>query len=321
VLRIIAHLSIVLAAAAPAGAATQAPPAQYFAVCVSQPSLPTVYFSGVLQSPPAAFQALRNDFTAYLIQHYSYKGVVVCAPAANAVAAQSVINGQTTALRKAKRTVVETGWTESATAAVPGAAPTAGRKAGVQGGPAAGGGTNAGTGGSSDLTSILGAVFGSGKHGGADNSSGNGVSANAQATGNNVQAANADAGLGSAQADSTKLVVVGCGRQNTQVACVTELTNQNQKNTLMQSTELWKDAFIVDDRGDRHPRTSGFFLNIDGDQRAQIDISYGKSTRFILTFDGVPAKVQKVALRSAAGGLDVEDIALVAADAGAASGK
>ena len=51
-----------------------------------------------------------------------------------------------------------------------------------------------------------------------------------------------------------------------QVACNTDLTNQNQKDTLVQAGDVWKDAFIVDDRGDRHQRSSGFFLNVDGDQ-------------------------------------------------------
>jgi hypothetical protein len=136
----------------------------------------------------------------------------------------------------------------------------------------------------------------------------------------NAQAGH-DAGLGSAQGDSTKLVVYGCGRQDTQVACVTELTNQNQKNTLVQSSEVWKDTFIVDDRGDRHQRTSGFFLNIDGDQRPQLDISYGKTARFILMFDGVQTKVQKIALRSATGSLDVEDISLIAAGTAGGAAK
>jgi hypothetical protein len=85
---------------------------------------------------------------------------------------------------------------------------------------------------------------------------------------------------------------------------------------LVHADGVWTDAFIVDDRGDRHQRVSGFFLNIDGDQRPQLDISYGKTARFILMFDGVPAKVQKVALRSATGGLDVEEIGLVVPSAG-----
>jgi hypothetical protein len=74
---------------------------------------------------------------------------------------------------------------------------------------------------------------------------------------------------------------------------------------------LWKDAFIVDDRGDRHVRTDGFFLNIDGEQRQQLDVSVGKSARFVLMFDSVPAKVQKVTLRSMTGGLEVQDISLI----------
>ena len=57
------------------------------------------------------------------------------------------------------------------------------------------------------------------------------------------------------------------------------------------------------------PRT--FFLNVDGEQRPQLDISYGKTAQFILMFDDVPTKVQKVALRSGSG-LDVEDVSLIA---------
>jgi hypothetical protein len=134
-------------------------------------------------------------------------------------------------------------------------------------------------------------------------------------------ASGSDGALGSAQAQNTKLVVYGCGRQDAQVACVTTLANQDQKETLVKAGDVWKDAFIVDDRGDRHVRTSGFFLNVDGDQRPQLDISYGKSARFVLMFDGVQAKVQKVALRSPAGGLDIEEINLVGANAGAPSGQ
>jgi hypothetical protein len=117
--------------------------------------------------------------------------------------------------------------------------------------------------------------------------------------------------LGAAQFKDTKLVVFGCGRQNTQVACVAELTNLNANDSLLKSADVWKDAFIVDDRGDRHQRSTGFFLNIDGDKRQQIDVSYGKTARFILMFDGVPTKVQKIAMRSATGGLDVEEITLI----------
>src|SRR5579863_8934087 len=137
----------------------------------------------------------------------------------------------------------------------------------------------------------------------------------------NAQSGGQDGGLGGAQWQTTKLVVYGCGRKDLQVAGVSELANQNQKDTLVQAGDVWADAFIVDDRGDRHQRTTGFFLNIDGDQRQQLDISYGKTARFILMFDGVPAKVQKVALRSATGGLDVEEIGLIAPNAGTQSAQ
>jgi hypothetical protein len=101
---------------------------------------------------------------------------------------------------------------------------------------------------------------------------------------------------------------------------VTDLTNENHKDTLVLS-DVWKDSFIVDDRGDRHPRSKGVFVNIDGDQRSQLDIGYGKSARFVLMFDGVPPKVQKVTLRSASAGLDVEDISLTASGSEAATAQ
>ena len=119
-----------------------------------------------------------------------------------------------------------------------------------------------------------------------------------------------DGALGAAQWQTTKLVIYGCGRQDKEVACVTELTNQNQQDTLVHAADVWKDAFIVDDRGDRRSWIR-FFLNVDGDQRPQIDISYGKTARFVLLFDDVQSRVQKVALRSATGGLDVEEIHLI----------
>ncbi len=97
-------------------------------------------------------------------------------------------------------------------------------------------------------------------------------------------------------------------RQGTQVACDTQLSNQNKSETLVQSSVAWKDAFIVDDRGDRHQRAIGFFLNIDGEQRQDLDIPYGSSARYIFVFNDVSPKVSKVTLRSAVGGLFVQDI-------------
>jgi hypothetical protein len=327
---------------------------QLFAVCASQANLPTVYFSGVLQGTKQAFAGFQGGFTEFLAQHYAYKGIVACLPTNSAANAQNFINTRSTALRNAKKIVVGTGWTQGAAVAAPvvnatvppaTATPSAAKAAPSGSGSSAGG---------AQLTSALGNLFGTGG-GSGSNSNGCGATtaakpgAAASSTGAGCQSpfgqvsttlagvfgksANAAAGsasapknppssaadgvLGSAQTQNTKLLVYGCGRQDTQVACVTDLGNQNQKDTLVQAADVWKDAFIVDDRGDRHPRTAGFFLNIDGDQRPQLDISFGKSARFVLMFDGVQTKVQKVALRSATGGLDVEEITLIDPNAGA----
>ena len=190
----------------------------------------------------------------------------------------------------------------SAGAAGGGAGATAGAADKSAGAKSGAGSAGAGTGGQSpfeQVSNTLSSVFAS-KSGGAD------------APSKAAPAADPDGGLGSAQSGSTKLVIQGCGRQDARVACVTELTNQNQKDTLVRAADVWTDAFIVDDRGDRHARSSAFFLNVDGDQRSQLDVSYGKTARFILMFDDVPTKVQKVTLRSASSTLDVEDVSLIA---------
>jgi hypothetical protein len=378
-------------------AAPPAPP-QYFVVCASAPNLPTVYFSGIVPAQPTTFPEVRTGFADYLAQHFSYKGAVACAPTNSLANAQKAVESRSTALRNAKKNVVDTGWTEgggsiaahigsalspaaasvasqaSATSARPaasvGTAAAAGGRAAhsATAGVGAGSGGGSGGAGTSDLASTLSSIFGTsaggGCSGGSNGASGGGkgdkgksgsgapseaaggdtgcqspyaqvsstltslFGGTASSTGGAQNAAGGEPrggaappqqeGLGSAEAQSTKLVVYGCGRHDTQVACVTDLTNENQTDTLVLS-DVWKDAFIVDDRGDRHPRSKGFFLNVDGDQRSQLDIGYGKSARFVLLFDGVQSKVQKVALRTASGGLDVEDISLMASGGGAAA--
>ncbi len=369
-----------------AAPATPAPAPQFFMVCGSAPALPTVYFSGVVQTQPANAQQVRAGFAEYLTQQYAYKGPVGCLPANTLLNAQKVITTQGTALRNAKKNVVETGWTEGASsvmarlgaalapgaAAAPVAAPVpAAKVAAPRTAAAAPGSASAAAAGSSgssgtDLTSTLGSIFGTSTCGGAGGAAGNAKGGTAQGSGGGQADASAGGagcqspysqvsgtlttlfansggggsgaqkapkdgahasgaapepqGLGSAEGQSTKIVVYGCGRHDTQVACVTDLTNENQKETLVVS-DVWKDAFIVDDRGDRHPRTKGVFLNIDGDQRSQLDIGYGKTARFVLMFDDVPAKVQTVTLRAAGGVLDVEDISLASTGGGAGASQ
>jgi hypothetical protein len=376
-----ATIGLLASTAAAVGAGQPpAPPPQFFVVCASQANLPTVYFSGVLQGPATAFQDFRAGFTDYLTQQYSYQGPVACWPTNNGANAQNFMNAKAAALRNAKRTVVETGWSESAAAAALAAAAahataptvaktqaekgpaTAGGAGGKAAGhPATGAGSAGGAGsdaGSSQLMGLLNSVFGGGTAGcgatgaapakgsGSKSAGGSsGAAAGASAAGctntagdvtntlttafnaaaasgpggghGSGQAGKPPDGLGSGEAQGTKLVVYGCGRQDTQVACATELTNENQKETLVRAADVWSDAFIVDDRGDRHVRSSGFFLNVDGEQRAQLDIAYGKSAKFILMFSDVETRVQKVALRSTTGGLDVEDIGLISTGAAA----
>ena len=117
-----------------------AAPAELFGVCGSQANLPTVYISGVLQGPATAFQGFRSGFAAYLAQQYAYQGIVVCAPTNSALNAMTIIARQSTALRNAKKTVIDTGWSEPAAAALgAAAAPPAAKVQGLPAGAAAAG--------------------------------------------------------------------------------------------------------------------------------------------------------------------------------------
>jgi hypothetical protein len=395
----------------------QATPPQFFWVCYAGANTPTVYLSGVMAGPVTAGQSFRVGFAQALMQRYSFQGEVVCVPAQNASVAQNSMNSRLVAWHNAKKTVVPTGWTESAQAAsgtgsgsapanqaanllgllnkAPSTAPAApaanappNGQAAPQGAPQGGSPaasdadtaanvlaalfgsspapSGAGTGGAAgtkaqqaqtagkaaasstaaganpnanaavQVASTLSGIF---KKGPSGSAAGNGAKPETAAangagskgpggTPGQALVANGPSGnlpsgaLGEAQFANTMLVVYGCGRQGTagtQVLCVTDLTNQNAKDTLVQSAAVWKDAFIVDDRGDRHTRTNGYFLNIDGEQRPQLDIDYGKSAHFILAFDDVQSKVEKIALRSGTGGLNVEGIPLIAVGATEAS--
>jgi hypothetical protein len=139
-----------------------------------------------------------------------------------------------------------------------------------------------------------------------------------------------------AEYGNTMITVMGCMRQGLQVACETQLNNENKTETLVQSSAAWADTLLIDDRGDRHERSMAFFLNIDGEQRVEMDVPYGQSARYILVFNDVPAKVTTISLHSPSGGLNVVNIPLAdpnanpgqtttasadpAAGAGAASG-
>jgi hypothetical protein len=343
---------LVLACAIQSAGAAQ--PGEIFGACASLGTLPTVYFSGVFAGPATAGAAFKSGFQEFLKRNYGYNGIVVCAPAVSAVAAMNIITTQSTKLRNVKKTVIDTGWTEPAGMAAAGGAATnlkaQANMPGTNTTPAGGAGAAGGAGGSPLATLLRNILNGAGGGAGAGPSTGAGGAgskAGVGGAGTGDQLSNAlgsafskqgsggggsdggkssqqglpDGALGAAQFQTTRLVVYGCGRQGKQVACVNELTNQNQKDTLVQAADVWKDTFIVDDRGDRHQRSSGFFLNVDGDQRLQIDLSFGKTARLVLLFDDVQARVQKVALRSNNGGLDVEEIHLIDTGSGSQSGN
>jgi len=111
-----------------------------------------------------------------------------------------------------------------------------------------------------------------------------------------------------AQGSNSILTVYGCTRQGTQVLCDTDLSNQDKSGAQLDSSMAWSDTYVVDDRGDRHQRTIGFFLNVDGQKRINLDVPYGQSVRYILVFNDVPAQVSKISLHGTASTLDVESI-------------
>ena len=127
--------------------------------------------------------------------------------------------------------------------------------------------------------------------------------------------------LGVGQSGNTVLMVHGCERRAAQVWCHADISNQNKTNNQLSSSTAWTDAFITDDQGGLHQRTLSFFQNEAGEQRVEQEVPYGQSVHYVFVFDNVPANVSKISLHSAAGGMDVENIPVAAADAAASSSK
>lgn len=93
------------------------------------------------------------------------------------------------------------------------------------------------------------------------------------------------------------------------MACDTDFNNQNSRQTQI-TNNWWRDAYIVDNFGDRHYRVSGYFVNGEGQPRETIDIPYGQSARYIMMFNDVSQNVSTVSLHSQWGNLDIENMSL-----------
>jgi len=115
--------------------------------------------------------------------------------------------------------------------------------------------------------------------------------------------------LGTVQWGQGMLTVYGCGRQGAQVVCDTDFNNQNQNQTHVE-INWWRDAYLVDQFGDRHNRGSAYFVNGEGLPRESIEIPYGQSARYIFVFNDVSPNVAQVSLHSPYGPLDIENIGL-----------
>lgn len=118
------------------------------------------------------------------------------------------------------------------------------------------------------------------------------------------------------QSGDTILTVYGCAQRGTQIMCTTTISNQSKSDTQLHSSLAWGDTFIVDDHGNKHQRSMGYFLNADGEPRLDMDVPYGQTAKYVLVFNNVSGGASKVALHSDSSGLDVEEIP--AADPGAA---
>ena len=115
--------------------------------------------------------------------------------------------------------------------------------------------------------------------------------------------------LGTVQWGTGMLTVYGCTRQGAQVVCDTDYNNQNQNQTHVENN-WWRDAYVVDQFGDRHVRASAYFVNGEGQPRESIDIPYGQGARYILVFNDVSPNVTMVGLHSAYGPMNIENIGL-----------
>ena len=129
-----------------------------------------------------------------------------------------------------------------------------------------------------------------------------------------------DGSLGTVQYGGALLTVYGCSRQGSQVACDADFNNQNQRQTQL-NNGWWRDMYVVDQNGDRHERSTAYFVNPEGQPRETIDVPYGQSARYILVFNDVSPNVSMVSLHSVYGQLNIQNIPLDAAAAAASPGQ
>lgn len=109
------------AATPPPAAAATAPtlaPHEFYVFCVSDPSAPTIYFSEVFAGSAdptkqvgVSFQAIGNNFLAFLKHKYSFKSSASCAGRMS-TSPQALGSKQQTEdqFRKANKQIVETRW-------------------------------------------------------------------------------------------------------------------------------------------------------------------------------------------------------------------
>ena len=276
----------------------------------------------------AAVQQAQNQLVAAQTAARTAATQAIAAQSAAAQAAAQAAAAQAALARQAAATPAVQSAPAPTAAALSRANPGAG-----SGATANGASTGKGSSVNSTLGTVLGSVFGNGNSAGtanggktakngATNAANNApkntagqseapqatVVADAAGPARRAGVAFGSGALGVGQSSDTLLTVYGCSRMGTQVVCDTDLSNQNNAITQVNGADQWKDVYLQDDAGDNHMRSMGVFENQNGDQRTQITLPYGEKSRYMLVFNGVPANVKSVTLKSAKDTLDVEGI-------------
>jgi hypothetical protein len=110
------------------------------------------------------------------------------------------------------------------------------------------------------------------------------------------------------------MTLYSCFRSGGQVLCDFDLTNQH--NAQIAAKSAYPGLHFVSSSGRMFPRSDAFFVDTDGSQFDDSQITPGNKVRLIMVFDNVPASLTSASL--AAGPTVVQNVAISAQEEGTA---
>jgi hypothetical protein len=110
------------------------------------------------------------------------------------------------------------------------------------------------------------------------------------------------------------MTAYSCFRSGAQVLCDFDVTNQG--NIRANAKQIYGDTHMVNGSGRVLPRTDAYFVDSDGSQFNDSQITPGSKVRMIMVFNNVPASTSSVSL--AQGSNTIQSVAIANQEPGAA---